>query len=300
MFIVSALVLVQCGRAKVILRLIHGINEECAGRGDYLKKYFLGYDTACLESGRGDAGVSLQQEVDRVCKELTDDASDLTQGFTLFGMSQGALIGRIIIETCPIGKYVRRFLSMGGPHQGVALIPSLKPDNPLQQVLPLCQLKFLQDLIGACGYIRDLNLPNSDSVDNILRRTNNELAYHEEYKERLAGLDIFMAIAHRQDEVVRPYNSAIWGYYKDGQYKDYVPFEETRQYKEDLLGLKKLNQEGKLYRCVLEHGHLQIDDHYMKVLIQSFADWTKHEYKAYSEELRKVCQFEERVRGLEI
>ena len=40
------------------------------------------------------------------------------------GLSQGALLARYIVESCPIQGKVRNWASIGGPNMGVADVPN--------------------------------------------------------------------------------------------------------------------------------------------------------------------------------
>ena len=65
-----------------------------------------------------------------------------------------------------------------------------------------------------------------------------------------------MAIGFEDDTVIQPHNSAVFGYFSDSSYKGYSEMEDLDIYKQDRIGLKKLNKEGKLFRCVVPGNHL--------------------------------------------
>ena len=40
------------------------------------------------------------------------------------GISIGGLVARHVLQACPIGKYVKRFITLSGPHMGVDKVPN--------------------------------------------------------------------------------------------------------------------------------------------------------------------------------
>ncbi len=65
-----------------------------------------------------------------------------------------------------------------------------------------------------------------------------------------------MAIGFNDDKVIQPLNSSIFGFYTNKKYNTYVQMEETDLYKKDYLGLRNLNENQKLFRCMVKGGHL--------------------------------------------
>jgi surfactin synthase thioesterase subunit len=62
----------------------------------FLKRYFPHYDGKCVESGFG-TFFSFESMIAQACYRLNKEIDHLKSGFTLFGISQGALIARAII-----------------------------------------------------------------------------------------------------------------------------------------------------------------------------------------------------------
>ena len=272
------------------LRMIHGINDGCAGKQSFIDRHFPGFDAKCIESGRGQVG-SFEGEISRVCNQLNEEEAELVDGFTLFGISQGALIARGVLQRCHVGRYVKRFISMGGPHQGVAIIPRTQPSDFINTFIHLCRFRVFQWLVGPCGYIRDLRLNDPDKVRNVLTDLNNEFEFNSQYKDRMRNLNLYINIAFKQDEMVQPYNSSIFGYFKDSSYASYIEMEDTKLYKEDLLGLRELYNDRRLFLCEVEGRHLELESKYMKLLIEDLADWSSADYTKNLEAMKQVCRF---------
>ena len=65
-----------------------------------------------------------------------------------------------------------------------------------------------------------------------------------------------------QDSVVDPRGTEWFGYYKPGQGKVMIPYNETNLYTEDWIGLRKLDNEGKVDFLSVEGNHLQFTDEF--------------------------------------
>lgn len=60
------------------------------------------------------------------------------------------------------------------------------------------------------------------------------------------------------DTIVDPPESEHFGFFAPNDTKQIIKLEDSRLYKEDRLGLKKLDEDGKLIRITLPGDHLQI------------------------------------------
>jgi palmitoyl-protein thioesterase len=90
---------------------------------------------------------------------------------------------------------------------------------------------------------------------------NNELSPTQEYKDRLISLTNMGLFMWDDDEVVHPKESEWFGAYN--KYRHIVPLKKSELWKEDLIGLKTLEDEGKLF---FYHGpgrHMHIEEYYI-------------------------------------
>ena len=62
--------------------------------------------------------------------------------------------------------------------------------------------------------------------------------------------------------MVDPRGTEWFDYYQPGQGKIILPYNETDLYKQDWIGLKKLDQEGKVDFLSVEGDHLRFDDQF--------------------------------------
>ena len=74
-----------------------------------------------------------------------------------------------------MGKYVKRIISMGGPQLGVSAVPNIDPTSSLNHIISMCYFKFIQNIVGPCGYIRSLKYDSYKTSGNVIVDLNNEV-----------------------------------------------------------------------------------------------------------------------------
>jgi len=276
-----------------IVRWVHGLNAPCILQN--LAKYFPGFDIKCIETGLGSVG-SFDEQIAKGCSLLEKEADYLAQGFTLVGFSQGGLIARGIVQRCDIGKHARRLITIGGPHMGVAIVPFTEPKSLVNKILiPTCLFfPTSKSVVSPCGYIRSLVFYETYiKSHNTIVDLNNENQVNPQYKERILGLDLFMAIGFDNDHMIQPKNTAIFGFYKDSNYDSLVGLEDTFLYSYDVLGIKQFNESGRLFRCMVPGDHLQISDEDMAKLVADFANIHNTDYKKNYDYMKDKCMFKQ-------
>ena len=256
--VLITLILLTCMSSKPVARWIHGLGSNCIIESG-LKRHFKGFDIECIGSGAGYIS-SFESQYQSACSQLEQEKETLKDGFTLIGFSQGGLLARAVLQRCSIGIYIRRLVTFGGPHSGVAIIPFTSESSLMNKsVLRLCFYKFIQNIVGPCGYIRSTRFYDSyKSAENFIADLNNEFQSNPTYVNRVQNLEAMVAVQFLQDQMVQPYNTSTFGYYADENYADYVELEELEIYSKDKLGLKNLNKNGKMLRCDIDGDHLQI------------------------------------------
>jgi palmitoyl-protein thioesterase len=258
-----------------------------------VKRYFKGMDIECIETGMGYIS-SFESQYQAACSKLEKQEETLKNGFTLMGFSQGGLLARAVVQRCSIGKYVRRLVTFGGPHSGVSIIPFTSPNSFLNKtVLRLCFFGIIQKIVGPCGYIRSTRYYDAYSKSgNFISDLNNEFSSNQEYVDRIKGLEIMMTVQFTEDQMVQPHNTSIFGYWKDTDYNDIVELEELDIYSSNKLGLKEMNEQGKMFRCDIEGDHLQIDEEDMVSFAVNVAN-TENTLEDIKKEKRVInkCRF---------
>jgi len=87
---------------------------------------------------------------------------------------------------------------------------------------------------------------------------NNEKAdKNASYAVNLATLENFVMVKHNQDSMVEPRESSHFEFYTPGQADVILPLRESPIYTEDRIGLKALDEAGKLHFFEVEGNHLQ-------------------------------------------
>merc|ERR1711871_503876 len=151
---------------------------------------------------------------------------------------------------------VRQLITFGGQHMGVADIPACIGTNVV-----LC--KQMAELLGKGAYfpgVRNVSIQaqyfkDPMAQEEYLKRNiflpdvNNEGAVKKtSYKAKLASLERLVLIKFKYDFVVVPNDSSWFGYYPWGTLDrgQMLQMNQTEVYKQDWIGLKTLDEQGKI------------------------------------------------------
>ena len=238
---------------------MHHFSKEIAnGTGDYAK---------CLEVGNGSITSitdNFMDQAEKACNKLLADEKFAVDEINVMGLSQGALLARYIVESCPIKGKVRNLSSIGGPNMGVIDIPHCF-SGPFCKLINSVARDFVytgivQNILGPAGYFRD-----TYHYDRYLNRSvflphlNNEAADDDATKaarkDRFSSLNGLQLMMFTQDTMVFPKESE-WFQELDesGELRDVT---ESDFYKNDVLGFKTLNEAKKVQFVSVDGDHLQ-------------------------------------------
>ncbi|KAL6181263.1 hypothetical protein ACLB2K_047918 [Fragaria x ananassa] len=126
---------------------------------------------------------------------------------------------------------------------------------------------IMQAHLAPSGYIK---LPNAmtDYLGRcrFLPKLNNELPdeRNSTYKERFSSLENLVLIMFEQDNVLVPRETSWFGYYQDGAFNSIVDPQQTDLYTEDWIGLRTLDEAGRVKYVSVSGGHLGISESDMK------------------------------------
>jgi palmitoyl-protein thioesterase len=121
--------------------------------------------------------------------------------------------------------------------------------------------KLVQEHLAQANYWHD---PTDESGYrarcNFLPDVNNDGHINPVYRSNLQSVHRFVMVKFLNDTIVIPRESEWFGFYAPGQDTTVLSLQETALYTEDWLGLKAMDQAGKLVFLSTDGEHLQFTD----------------------------------------
>ena len=244
--------------------LMHGIVSTEAGMNDiagWLRTAYPGIYVVSIEIGDGkDESVlwPMDKQVEHFCKTVLAD-DHLRQGFNLLGYSQGSIIARGGFQRCSLPVY--NLITLSGIHQGVFGAPYLLqiPIQFRELVTKYAYEAPIQGVISVANYWRDpTQMDRFRSDCHFLPDINNERSTRNEtYRNNMLKLNAFVMTYTDGDEIVVPKQSG-WFF---GFLPNSLVVEErnnSRQFTEDLIGMRTLWEQGKVYTFVSNVRHQDV------------------------------------------
>ncbi|CAH8276288.1 unnamed protein product [Arabidopsis lyrata] len=164
--------------------LFHGFGGECSNNKVSNLTQFLinhsGYPGTCVEIGNGvqdSLFMPLRQQASIACEKIKQ-MKELSEGYNIVAESQGNLVARGLIEFCDNAPPVINYVSLGGPHAGVAAIPK-GCTSPfcmlLKAVFAVIYTDLAQDHTAPSGYVKKpMEIANYLEHSKYLPKLNNE------------------------------------------------------------------------------------------------------------------------------
>jgi len=229
--------------------------------GIYVRSIMLG-NSQSQDQEDGFIGV-VNNQIASVCEMLAADPK-LQGGFNAIGFSQGGQFLRAYVERCN-NPPVHNLITVGGQHQGVYGMPNCPGVNitVCEWIRDLLDLgaynSWIQNFLVQAQYWQDPLDEKAYLAGNIfLPDINNALpTKNQTYKNNILKLSNFVMVRFTEDTMVQPIESEWFGFYVPGQDKKVLTLQETPLYQEDWLGLKQLDQQGKLKFLSVVGEHLQ-------------------------------------------
>ncbi|XP_058211928.1 uncharacterized protein LOC131324110 isoform X2 [Rhododendron vialii] len=251
--------------------VFHGIADKCSGtevtRFTELLSNWSGAEGYCIEIGNGvrDSWFMPLMKQTTIACEKVKNMSELSEGYNIVGLSQGNMVGRGVVEFCDGAPQVKNFISLAGPHAGIASLPFCGSGVLCILVDYLVKLavydSYVQEHLAPANYLKvPTDIDGYMKGCKFLPELNNEHVNHTNttYKERFASLENLVLIMFEQDKVLVPKETSLFGYYPDGTWSTVLPAQETKLYTEDWIGLKTLDEAGKVKFINVSGGHLHI------------------------------------------
>jgi len=256
--------------------LWHGMGDTCCNPASmgYIKNLIQqnlsGIYVYSVELGGNEAEdqamgffANMNEQIQIVCNKLASDPK-LKGGFNAIGFSQGGQFLRAYVQRCN-NPPVHNLITIGGQHQGVYGLPHCPGVDYM-----LCEyirnlldygayLSYIQySLVQAQYWQNPLDQAAYLSGNIFLPDINNNLpTKNSTYKQNLASLNAFVMVKFLEDSMVQPRESEWFGFYAPGQDVQVLPLRNTTLYKEDWLGLAKLDAAGKLHFLSVDGDHLR-------------------------------------------
>merc|ERR1711862_273762 len=202
-------------------------------------------------------------QIEMVCKQIADDP-ELQNGYNAIGLSQGGQFLRAVAQRCP-NPPMKNLVTIGSQHQGVFGLPGCPGEinffcDIVRDLLNYgAYVDFVQDFLVQAQYWHDpLHFDTYVKKSKFIAEINNEKTEkNASYAENFSKLENFVMVKHKQDSMVEPRESSHFEYYAPGQAQEILPLRESPIYVEDRIGLKALDEAGKLHFMDVEGDHLQ-------------------------------------------
>ncbi|UJR07455.1 hypothetical protein I4U23_011744 [Adineta vaga] len=241
--------------------IMHGVTATAANMNElagWIRQTYEGIYVTAIEIGNGydDSFLfPMNKQVEIFCQTILSDLK-LKQGFNLIGVSQGSLIVRGAVERCSLPVY--NLITLVGVHQGIFGIPGLQilPAPFRELVSKYAYEESVQNVISVAGYWRDpYQLDKYYKKSQFLPDINNEGAIRNEtYRLNMLKLNAFVITYSDIDEIVSPPQSSWFMGFQPNSLQVEI-WNQTSQFQDDLIGLRTLEEQGKLYRfpCHIKH-----------------------------------------------
>ena len=260
--------------------LMHGLNQDHGSLRQlvrWLNEALPGVHVRNLEVGDGRMDSyfgDLNAQTRAICTALAA-APALAAGFNAIGINQGALLLRAYLQRCNSPR-VQVYVSVGGPQCGVTAVPSLH--DPLADAALRNGAYFdspdkgapssihLQQRLTVSQYWRDpFQLEGYLNESTFLADLNNERPQkNDAYRRALLSLRAMVLLRFEEDDVIAPRESSWFGCLAPKSRRRVVPLEQSELFEQDWLGLRGLQEAGRLHLLSKPGRHLSFNRSYFR------------------------------------
>ena len=221
--------------------VLHGLESSRVNMEPFCEWLKESFDVPVfnIEIGNGEKTslyVPLTEQLQELCETIYN-IDELQYGFNFIGMSQGGLLARGYVEQCNLYPVVN-LITLVTPHGGEYL-----------SVINFDMYSaFFQKHFSVASYWRNPNdLVNYYNKCSYLPILNNEInnSYSLKHIGNIISLTNFIMIWSSFDSVLNPPESGKFSFFD--KTLSVIPLEDTELFKDDLLGLRFLNESGRLH-----------------------------------------------------
>ena len=262
---------VRAAAAPLPVLLFHGMGDSAessgmravaaritADTGAYVHSIYVG---APEDEPRSSYFGRVSEQLARVCDEQLLPEPRFAGGVNAVGFSQGGQFLRALAQSC--GVTVRTLVTLGAQHGGVATVPGCGADAAggfcaqMQKLVSAGAYRgFVQTAVVQAQYLRDAHDEAAFLSRNVwLPAVNNLLPQRNgTYRDRVAALERLVLFRFSDDVTVVPRDSAWFAWQRGAEL---VPLREQALYQEDWLGLRALDEAGRLVLADCPGAHMQ-------------------------------------------
>ncbi|XP_022225401.1 lysosomal thioesterase PPT2 homolog [Drosophila obscura] len=197
------------------------------------------------------------RQVDQIRDYLSDVGKQHPEGINVLGYSQGGILARAAIQSLP-DHNVKTFISLSSPQAGqygTSFLHLIFPDLAAKTAFELFYSTVGQHT-SVGGYWND---PHKQSLymkySEFLPLINNEKqsSNSTSFKMGMVRLSKLVMIGGPNDDVITPWQSSHFGYYDEDM--DVIPFNKRKIFTDDSIGIRTLQEAGKLLIIIKPHVH---------------------------------------------
>ncbi|KAI0829895.1 alpha/beta-hydrolase [Trametes gibbosa] len=252
--------------------------------GIYIHSVYL--NETLKEDERASFFGNVNEQIQTVSEQLAG-LTELQGGFDAIGFSQGGQFLRAYVERYN-SPPVHNLITFGSQHMGVSDLPLCSPWDLFCQLARRAArggvyTEWAQENLVQAQYFRDTDHLDAYLAHNkFLPSINNEVpdAQNSTYAAHLASLDALVLVLFSQDKTVVPKESSWFGSYAPPQVdahqpgareeKTIVPMRLQPLYTQDWIGLRTLDERGRVVLETCEGAHMQLADECWQPLVQRF------------------------------
>ncbi|KFZ06556.1 hypothetical protein V501_07308 [Pseudogymnoascus sp. VKM F-4519 (FW-2642)] len=244
--------------------------------------YNIHLDASAYGDQRATFFGNLTTQLEQVCADLASHPILSTApAVDALGFSQGGQFLRAYVQRCNFPP-VRSLVTFGSQHNGITQFQTCGPSDWLCKGANAilrggAWSAFTQSRLVPAQYFRDPeDMENYLANSNFLADINNEREVKNEgYAANLRKLENFVMYMFDEDVTVVPKESA---WFAEVNGTEVTPLKERSIYTENWLGLKELDEAGKLKFLTVEGGHMRLND---EVLNRTFGNFFGPEGRSF-------------------